>query len=560
MATAPISYGSEYGTDSAAIERARKYAELMQQQSLQPTEQQTAGGWVIPTSWTQGLAKAAQGIAGAYGQRKADEKEKALATKYQTDLADVIKRGTAAQSGTPERSFQTPANEMGDEAATQRIPATQADPGAAAGIYMSHPATQQLGMQLAQQNAQRQQWAQLLGGAPGATPGAPQGAAPQSPSLLSGTGIDERTAQAMLLADPTGKTLTEAIAKARYDLNKPHISANGQVVQYQQLPDGTMGFAPGRGAVAAAQQFADVMSPMDRQKMDIAAAEQFDKTGRDLPGYIQGRRAAPQAQQPQLPPELAGLPPAQAQAIMADMQKTGTQNANFRLGPSDASGPVAPQNIRAGTIGRLSATPTGTSPADQRAIDKKMGEKLNDLTAEEIISGYKASQKAADQLSSIQESRKAIAGGAFQGAGAGAKTDIAKFAKGVFGIDLDPTKTANSDYLRSTLGSQVLNWAKALGSNPSNADAKRIDEIVGNIDKDPGALNELLDWQEQIVRKSVAQHNSNVDQMEKRGYRPPIDYRVQLPEPTQFESKNPGRRESDKTPVKRYNPATGKIE
>lgn len=331
MATAPISYGNEYGTDYATIERNRKYAELLQQQALTPTDSnQTVSGWVIPTSPIQGLAKALQGVAGKYGEMKADEKEKALAAKYQTDLQSTLSDAQKAYIGSPAvpaRSFQTPANEMGDEAATQTIPgkaAVAGDPMAYASILMRHPATQALGMTAAQTAMQRQQWAQLLGqpqgfGTPGALGTAPEGGAAPGPlgtsqgqaapsalgapqggvaGFLQGTGITPQDAQAALLADPTGKLLTEKILAARAESNKPIALREGDLVrpgpdgQYRSVytqpkmeagmlplrgPDGqVMGAAPipGYGAGVASIKGAETgavegaKAPFDMVKID----------------------------------------------------------------------------------------------------------------------------------------------------------------------------------------------------------------------------------------------------------------------------------------------------
>ena len=63
-----------------------------------------------------------------------------------------------------------------------------------------------------------------------------------------------------------------------------------------------------------------------------------------------------------------------------------------------------------------------------------------------------------------------------------------KFAE-PFGIKIP--ETGMTDELRGQLGEALLNRAKALGSNPSNADAERINQIVGSIDTDPQALVKL---------------------------------------------------------------------
>lgn len=586
MASAPITFGNGYENEYADIERKRAMAKALSDQANEVRPTEVVNGWAVKQSKYSGLAKALQAAVGMYGNYQANQDQKALSTKMQDDLANTLRDATAAQTGTPAKTTvpATPNDDEGNAMPAPATPAVAPNPGAAAAIYLKNPQTQQLGLTMAQtaaEQARKQAQFQMMtgmggapaapappAGAPGAVPPAsgapaPQGAAPG----FDANGVPVADVQRFAVMDDP----LAAYQKHVEELHKPKMSANGQVVQYQRLPDGSWGYAPGAGAVAAAQQFANVLSPKDQQAMDLQALEQFDKTGKDLPGYAQGKRTASPAGAP-APAQYLGPQP--NGRFQGDANAVAAQIAAIKDPAERAAAAQALRNQVAGTnpnpeaaaaaggaVPIAPATPATRlgpqlAPAAQRDVDKKMGEELNQLGAKELFEGYKTSQKAADQLSSIQESRKAVAGGAFQGAGAGAKTDVAKFAKGLFGIDLDPTKTTNAEYLRSTLGSQVLNQAKALGSNPSNTDAKRIEEIVGNIDKDPGALDKILDWQEQMVRKAVAQHNGNVDQMEKRGYKSPFDLRVQLAEPLNL----PARRESDKTPVRKWNPQTGKIE
>lgn len=80
--TAPTDYSAE----QQSIERQRKLAELLQQQSMQPLDtNQMAGGYVLPVSPVAGLAKMLQAYNGAQGQRTADEKQKALSAQAQAD-------------------------------------------------------------------------------------------------------------------------------------------------------------------------------------------------------------------------------------------------------------------------------------------------------------------------------------------------------------------------------------------------------------------------------------------------------------------------------------------
>lgn len=72
---------TDYGAEAQDIERRRKMAEMLQQQSMQPIEQQTG----VPISWTQGLAKLLQGYNAGQGQQDATKRQQALSERARTD-------------------------------------------------------------------------------------------------------------------------------------------------------------------------------------------------------------------------------------------------------------------------------------------------------------------------------------------------------------------------------------------------------------------------------------------------------------------------------------------
>ena len=59
------------------VERARQYAQMLQEQAIAPIEQQMVNGNPVPIGWTSVLAKGLQGYLGGRAARKADEKEAA---------------------------------------------------------------------------------------------------------------------------------------------------------------------------------------------------------------------------------------------------------------------------------------------------------------------------------------------------------------------------------------------------------------------------------------------------------------------------------------------------
>jgi hypothetical protein len=141
---------TDYGIEQQAVDRQRKLAEAMMMRSQQPQAAgQMVGNQYVPQSWTQGLAQALQGPAAMYQQTKADEKSKDIATRQRQAYAAELEKFGSLMNGTPARSFETGANEMGDEAATQNVPAVPGDRRAALAMALGaqNPMLQQVGMQ-----------------------------------------------------------------------------------------------------------------------------------------------------------------------------------------------------------------------------------------------------------------------------------------------------------------------------------------------------------------------------------------------------------------------------
>lgn len=110
MPTVNFQAPTEYSVESADIDRRRKMAELLQQQALEPIHQQPtpAGGFAVPISWTQGLAKALQGYAAGRAQDRASEQQKALGERYNTERAAALSAALQAGQGTPAQTVQQP--------------------------------------------------------------------------------------------------------------------------------------------------------------------------------------------------------------------------------------------------------------------------------------------------------------------------------------------------------------------------------------------------------------------------------------------------------------------
>ena len=99
---------SPYTAESAAIDRRRKMAEVLQAQSMQPLDSnQMAGGWVVPVSPYAGLAKMLQGYNAGSMNRQADQDMRDLYTKQQDDSRgdmSALVKALSGQAAQPERA------------------------------------------------------------------------------------------------------------------------------------------------------------------------------------------------------------------------------------------------------------------------------------------------------------------------------------------------------------------------------------------------------------------------------------------------------------------------
>lgn len=330
----------DWQAEAQDIDRRRKLAELLQQDALKPIEQSSAGGYVTPISWTQGLAKLLQGGVGAYRQKQLTQEQRDLYKRQQDTYTGAGQRLMDAVTPRPAQEA-TPydATEFGgDQGMNPAKPAynpSQQDLMAAQMKYTSDIGRPDLGAQFAMTHANQAMLANaLLNG--GATDAAPSGAAP---SALAPTGtppagtppqgsmldtVPRADALRLMLIDPTGKLLAEEASKRNQQRNTPiNVRPGGTVyipgqgpqftaanngIQTNYGPGGpTASVVPGYGAAttelhsAPNPSAAPIKVPLSGgQEAQLSQPEylQFQQTGQ-LPARY-GQAGAPPA--PSAPP------------------------------------------------------------------------------------------------------------------------------------------------------------------------------------------------------------------------------------------------------------------
>lgn len=108
-----------YTSDLADAQKKQRLADMLRAQSLEPTQQTTASGYVVPYSFTQGLAKLLQGYGAKKLEGEAIDSQKAASGKYQQQLAALL--GTGG-STTPQTSAPGSPNTLADASVLMNDP------------------------------------------------------------------------------------------------------------------------------------------------------------------------------------------------------------------------------------------------------------------------------------------------------------------------------------------------------------------------------------------------------------------------------------------------------
>lgn len=176
---------------------------------------------------------------------------------------------------------------------------------------------------------------------------------------------------------------------------------------------------------------------------------------------------------------------------------------------------------------------------------KKVAEGEGDL----FIKQKGVAESAVTQLQQLGEAKKLLAGGMYTGMGAEYKLAAGKALRAA-GLDYAADDVANTEAFAATMGRQTLELVKGLGagSGISNADREYADKIAGGkINLDQKSIERIIDINERAARAAIHNYNQKAEGFASKPESSGIPYDMRVKDPTGG-------------PVRRYNPATGKIE
>lgn len=156
--------------------------------------------------------------------------------------------------------------------------------------------------------------------------------------------------------------------------------------------------------------------------------------------------------------------------------------------------------------------------------------------------------KHAPSLLNNIEAAKALIPGAkgFMGTGGETLLEATKFLNNRLGMNINTEGVKDAEELRSRIFFNIMDNLKKMDAQPSQQQQQVMQESLGKLGTDPNALPGVLDAFADVIRDKVDLHNTEVGNAIARGVKFPYDPTVKL--------------QSRATKIRRYNPATGKIE
>lgn len=340
-----------------------------------------------------------------------------------------------------------------------------------------------------------------------------------------------------IAADPSGKTLYNASIERGKNVAVP----DGATLMQ---PTGVGQAAPVRGVQQAQVSNAGAITAAKKRAeaaYDLAPAVETPE-GTAYPTRLQMVQAAnggaPAGMQgapvnlgaPQGQPSLGKIPPqvqaGRDQERMAILRDEYARTTN----PADRAALEREMSRMTGGMSGSVPAPSGVPGVQvpyntaSKAADK--GTRESDVKTFEVA--REQAKSAASALNQIAQMRQSIKSGTFSGGYANLQERVAAFA-GPLGIPIDQNRLSDTQYVKSTLQNLIVPQVKKLGVNPTDADAKRIEAMVGSITTDPGAFDKIMGLLEKSAKKDMDTFRRMDSHIRKNNSLAGFDYQLEQP-------------------------------
>lgn len=487
-----VTGATDYQTGNMVLDRKQRMIDALLAQGMDQGRM-LGGVYVAPTGF-QTVMQGLSPMLGQYMQEQQDSSRAQNAQKYQAGLQQGMQElnKLGANGSIPREKVL--------ELLTSQYPELRARGGVEMGKLdaMDTPFMRTIGRGM--QAGSMPQGMASGGGAPspmgGNVPPGANGGAPSDPSGVQTPPVNPGLAgvleqfpnlhpnevQQLLAADPTGKTLIEASTKR----NAPIVAGNNV---FQPQGGGRIGNAPGsleamsavlRAAEEAKAPYGAPIRIETEGGERVMRPDQFvQETGGATPGGFQ-LPAVATATNFQVPPQVQQARDGDRLGILRGELAKATNPADIAALNREIAGTKASASPATGGLN------SGYGPT-QRA--ERTG--LFDADVKEVAGYRAAAQKAGQAMRAINQIESGLKGGSFQGTYSNVQERAAAFF-GPLGIPVDTNKLTNTQEVKAFVQNLVIPQVKQLGFNPTDADARRIEESVGNISTDPRAMEKIM--------------------------------------------------------------------
>lgn len=495
----PNPFSNIYESELDDIERRKALAQALQGQALQPQQARQAGRFVVAPSPLEGLGKLAQAYMLQKFGSKADAEKKALGERYSADLQNTIRRASEAASGTPAQ--------MSEDAAgnATSIPASAPDLNRAAAIYLQHPATQALGLQLSQQEAMDKRRMALLAQALG--PRSPAGTPAQALATPTTTNADLPGAVAKPPALPNLQGMNQTAISLLMS-GDPTLVRLGEMIQGATKPTDKMRELSSRGIEPGSPQWNAELGMHFNQ----GGAWQVGPNGQVqlAPGYAQGAGAIKSAEEgARAGFDLVEIPDGRGGTV-----RMSREQALRMLQPGGGGAAGGGANTLGNTNNAVSAPPRPgggfgyTPPAAQSGAQQKFAETLATTNAKAYGELQEADRSAPGTISKYQRLGSLLSNvntGKFKTNTAELKAAAKSlgFDLNAVGIGDDVAPSQAAAALSNQLALELRNPTGGAGMPGAMSDQDRVflQRMVPGLENDPNAIPLMIEYRTRLAQR-----------------------------------------------------------
>jgi hypothetical protein len=364
-------------------------------------------------------------------------------------------------------------------------------------------------------------------------------------------------AQQMPMINVGGSNLPPEIMQQQQALNRQQQMAQLLMQQGQSMPSGQM--VSGRYVAPSFFQYA---APLFQTYAGTKLAEKGDKAMADLlrnvqTGKTQAEESIIKALTPQpaqinemagpytgnVPMPISYQPPTEPNyAEAARLIRTNQYGAGKEFMPQIAKNliPETPSAIKEFEYAqknpsyteylmglKKASAPSMTAITNVQAFEP-FKSKAQGQMGEVLIKNFETLQNIPTAIRTLDRAAE-LAPQSFAGSFGEQKLELAKFFNNNLGTNINPSKVANTEELRSALFTNVMENLKKLDASPSQEQQRVLQQSMGSLATDPTALPRVINTYKQILIDKAETHNKKVSQAESGPAKMEFPFDIRIP-------------------------------